>query len=172
MGADHRPTTGLVPCQQEGTYAADNGHVWYLVHLVRSVAGGGTPGPFLCGGDRFGPDAPGWSLRGGVSGPNVTQQPCAGCVRAWRANYRFIPDVTPGVGAAELRAAAAAPLTPTRKGSPTMQTTDTATTDDATPPDEGLRLIDLFTNQPFTPEERAAVQEVLHGADRPWEVSR
>lgn len=48
------------------------------IHLVRRV-GNGTPGPTLCGIDRFAPDAPGWSVGGGFSGD---YKPCADCADA------------------------------------------------------------------------------------------
>jgi hypothetical protein len=50
----------------------------YKVHLVRSTERG-TPGPTLCGIDRFHPDTAGWSVRGGVTGPNITHERCPGC---------------------------------------------------------------------------------------------
>jgi hypothetical protein len=62
----------------------------YIAHLVRATERG-TPGPMLCGIDRFGPDAPGWSLRGGVSGPNVTHPPCPGCVEVAARDYPGVP---------------------------------------------------------------------------------
>jgi hypothetical protein len=52
--------------------------------LVRSTRTG-TPGPSLCGIDRFAADAPGWSIGGGVSNPNA--QPCAGCTEVRSAAY-------------------------------------------------------------------------------------
>jgi hypothetical protein len=56
------------------------------VHLVRSVAGRGTPGPTLCGVDRFAPGV-GWSLGGGVDGPSITMQPCAGCLTTAHTDF-------------------------------------------------------------------------------------
>ena len=44
---------------------ADDG---FMVHLVRATKRG-TPGPVLCGIDRFAQDGPGWSVGGGISGP-------------------------------------------------------------------------------------------------------
>lgn len=66
----------------------------YQAHLVRGTRRG-TPGPTLCGIDRFAPDAPGWSVGGGISGPNITHQPCAACVAAARAQF-------PGLGSQEV----------------------------------------------------------------------
>lgn len=52
-------------------------------HLVRREVHG-TPGLTLCGLTRFdaygrSADLPGWSIGGGVSGPNIEQTPCAAC---------------------------------------------------------------------------------------------
>lgn len=46
-------------------------------HLVKIPTGG----PTLCGLTRFGKDAdlPGWSMGGGVSGPNIEQIRCPEC---------------------------------------------------------------------------------------------
>ncbi|QOP64954.1 hypothetical protein SEA_BRYNNIE_56 [Arthrobacter phage Brynnie] len=49
------------------------------IHLVRMVANGGTPGPTLCGLDRFAKDAPGWSVGGGITGAGIEVRPCPGC---------------------------------------------------------------------------------------------
>lgn len=62
----------------------------YMAHLVRSTKRG-TPGPTLCGIDRFAKDAPGWSVRGGISGPKITHTPCDGCVAKAAANYPDLP---------------------------------------------------------------------------------
>jgi hypothetical protein len=57
-----------------------------LIHLVRTSRTG-TPGPTLCGIDRFAPDAPGFSMGGGISGPDF---PLAGCERcAELAEHEF-----------------------------------------------------------------------------------
>lgn len=48
------------------------------IHLVRSTRTG-TPGPTLCGIDRFDKNAPGWSVGGGVNDPAETYEPCEGC---------------------------------------------------------------------------------------------
>lgn len=71
-----------------------------VIHLVRQMSNGGTPGPTLCGRERFGPDAPGWSVGGGISG---TWLGCPGCsvrrderlsVRGMHQNL-FVPPRTP-----------------------------------------------------------------------------
>ena len=65
----------------------------YQVHLVRSRKrehGGGTPGPTLCGIDRSGPNV-GWSVGGGVSGPDITHTPCPGCSQAARQLFPGLP---------------------------------------------------------------------------------
>jgi len=48
------------------------------IHLVRRTRRG-TPGPPLCGLDRFHPDSPGWSVGGGISGDYM---PCPECAAA------------------------------------------------------------------------------------------
>lgn len=65
----------------------------YLVHLIRGVAGGGTPGPTLCGIDRFADNAPGWSVGGGVYGPGMTHTACPGCVAAAKRDFPGLPVV-------------------------------------------------------------------------------
>ena len=80
---------------------ADDG---YAVHLVKKRAGGGgTPGPTLCGIDRFADDGPGWSVGGGISGPGITHAPCPGCATAAREQFPGLP-VTGTVGAGEMAA--------------------------------------------------------------------
>lgn len=71
-----------------------------LIHLVRGTDRG-TPGPTLCGIDRFAKDAPGWSVGGGVSGPGIDLAPCQGCADAARAGYAGLP-VVDGVGGREM----------------------------------------------------------------------
>jgi hypothetical protein len=51
------------------------------IHLIRSTKHG-TPGPTLCGIDRFANGAPGWSVGGGVTGPDVHPVACEGCQEA------------------------------------------------------------------------------------------
>jgi len=74
----------------------------YTVHLVRQAATG-TPGPTLCGIDRFADDSPGWSVGGGISGPGITHKPCPGCATAAREQFPGLP-VTGSVGAKEMAA--------------------------------------------------------------------
>lgn len=62
----------------------------YEAHLVRGTSRG-MPGPTLCGIDRFAKDAPGWSVGGGVSGPGITNEPCAGCVTVAAKDFRGLP---------------------------------------------------------------------------------
>lgn len=75
----------------------------WAVHLVRG-AERGTPGPTLCGIDRFAEDTPGWSLGGGLTGPEVVHRPCDGCVAVARGQFAGLP-VSGSVGAKEIRAA-------------------------------------------------------------------
>jgi hypothetical protein len=69
----------------------------YKVHLVRQTAHG-TPGPTLCGVDRFAPNGAGWSIGGGVSGPGVTHEPCEGCARVRKGRFATLP--VSGLGSA------------------------------------------------------------------------
>ena len=62
----------------------------HLVHLVRSTKRG-TPGPTLCGIDRFAPGSAGWSVGGGVTGPGFTHTPCGGCVEVARGDFPGLP---------------------------------------------------------------------------------
>lgn len=73
----------------------------YACHLVRSTPNG-TPGPTLCGLDRFAKAGAGWSLRGGVSGPGITHEPCPGCRDAARAEFPGLP--VSGLGGAKMAA--------------------------------------------------------------------
>lgn len=75
----------------------------YAVHLVRQKRGGGTPGPALCGIDRFAGDAPGWSVGGGLTGPGIIHKPCPGCAGAAREQFPGLP-VAGSVGAREMAA--------------------------------------------------------------------
>jgi hypothetical protein len=74
----------------------------YAVHLVRQAAAG-TPGPTLCGIDRFAEGSAGWSVGGGISGPGIVHKPCPGCAQAARARFPGLP-VTGSVGAQEMAA--------------------------------------------------------------------
>lgn len=87
-GHDHT-ITGLVTLQF-GPRDYDN----YRVHLVRSAACNGTPGPTLCGVDRFPDppsDGPGWFIGGGASGPDVPHTPCKDCADVARRDFRDLP---------------------------------------------------------------------------------
>lgn len=64
----------------------------YQVHLVRQTSRG-TPGPTLCGIDRFADPTPGWSVGGGISGPDITHTPCPGCAAAAREQFPGLPVV-------------------------------------------------------------------------------
>jgi len=75
----------------------------YAVHLVRQNAYGGTPGPTLCGIDRLAKDGPGWSVGGGISGPDIVHRPCPGCATAAREQFPGLP-VTGSIGAREIAA--------------------------------------------------------------------
>jgi hypothetical protein len=68
----------------------------FTAHLVRGTKTG-TPGPTLCGMDRFSKDMPGWSVAGGVSGPGITHTPCERCVAEARRTYPGLPVA--GLGA-------------------------------------------------------------------------
>lgn len=67
------------------------------VHLIRGLVRGGTPGPTLCGIDRFARDedgkrtGPGWSVGGGCIDPRVTYECCKGCAEAARRDYPGVP---------------------------------------------------------------------------------
>lgn len=61
-----------------------------MIHLVRSTSRG-TPGPTLCGRDRFAKDSPGWSVGGGVTGPDLTLTPCSGCADKARESFPGLP---------------------------------------------------------------------------------
>lgn len=61
-----------------------------LVHLVRGTRHG-TPGKLLCGIDQHAKDGPGFSVGGGVSGPDINQVPCPGCVKAAKREFPDLP---------------------------------------------------------------------------------
>lgn len=84
--------TGLVTLQFAwgGLIGAKPAESPSLIHLVRS-ARRGSPGPTLCGIDRFGGDVPGWSLGGGVTGPGYEHVPCPGCAAAARKQFPGLP---------------------------------------------------------------------------------
>jgi hypothetical protein len=58
------------------------------VHLVRAAAAS-TPGPTLCGVDRFDLATPGWSVGGGFS---TVDEPCPTCAEVAR-RMRFTADL-------------------------------------------------------------------------------
>lgn len=60
-----------------------------LIHLVEHYYSGA--GPALCGIDRHAKDSPGWSLGGGLSGPNIPQIPCEGCVAVAKEKFADLP---------------------------------------------------------------------------------
>lgn len=60
-------------------------------HLVRMNARGGTPGPTLCGIDRFAPNCSGWSVGGGITGPCVVHKPCSGCAEVRSSQFPNLP---------------------------------------------------------------------------------
>jgi len=100
MAETSMEVTGLITLQFAwggliGAVPADG-----LIHLVRSTRRG-TPGPTLCDIDRFGPDAPGWSVGGGVTGLGITLTPCPGCAGTAREAYPGLP-VGGSVGAREM----------------------------------------------------------------------
>lgn len=61
----------------------------YDVCLIRAVRDGGSPGPTLCGRDRFDRSQPGWSVRGGIGG--LDPRACAECVAQREGDYRDLP---------------------------------------------------------------------------------
>ncbi|QGJ88944.1 hypothetical protein PBI_TEAMOCIL_93 [Microbacterium phage Teamocil] len=67
----------------------DSEPVGHDIHLIRMARNAGTPGPTLCGIDRFAPDAPGWGVGGGVSDPEA--RACAGCVEVATTEYPGLP---------------------------------------------------------------------------------
>ncbi|HEY2763429.1 MAG TPA: hypothetical protein VGJ13_05365 [Pseudonocardiaceae bacterium] len=70
---------GLVDCKPVGN-----------VHLVRGKAHG-TPGPLLCGINHHAEDSTGFSVGGGVTGPNVKHIPCEDCAAVAREQYLGLP---------------------------------------------------------------------------------
>lgn len=79
---ERHPTVGYVTLQFHVGGLFDSEPVDDMIHLVRSAGRHGTPGPTLCGIDRFAPGTPGWSVGGGVTGPDRTHRPCPECVEA------------------------------------------------------------------------------------------
>lgn len=74
----------------------------FRVHLVRTTSRG-TPGPTLCGIDRFHPKSAGWSVGGGVSGPDIQHEPCDGCVDVATDDFPGLP-IRGSVGGAQMAA--------------------------------------------------------------------
>lgn len=72
------PVTGYRTLQFHVGGLFDSRVVERRIHLVRRTRRG-TPGPTLCGLDRFRPDSPGWSVGGGISGDYM---PCPECAAA------------------------------------------------------------------------------------------
>lgn len=73
------------------TRGGPNGGVGEFVHLVRKVVDGGTPGPTLCGLDRFAKTSPGWSVGGGISGAGIELAPCQACETVAWNDYTAAP---------------------------------------------------------------------------------
>ncbi|MDQ0376569.1 hypothetical protein [Amycolatopsis thermophila] len=86
MTTAEQPITHLTTLQFAWGGLFDATPVDDLVHLVRGTERG-TPGPTLCGIDRFAPDAPGWSVGGGVTGPGMVHTPCSSCVETARRDF-------------------------------------------------------------------------------------
>ncbi|MFJ4168363.1 hypothetical protein ACIPY3_02520 [Paenarthrobacter sp. NPDC089714] len=60
------------------------------IHLVR-MTDSGTPGPTICGIDRFDKNGPGWSVGGGISGPGIEAMACPGCEAVAQRDYSAAP---------------------------------------------------------------------------------
>lgn len=71
----------------------------WRVHLVRTTSRG-TPGGTLCGIDRTDPDGPGWSVGGGMQGPDIEHKPCPGCAVVARDEFPELP--IHGLGARQM----------------------------------------------------------------------
>ena len=69
---------GYQACQFSWGGLLDGLPAEHAIHLVRRTKNG-TPGPTLCGIDRFAKDGPGWSMGGGFIDPEATA--CEGCDR-------------------------------------------------------------------------------------------
>jgi hypothetical protein len=101
------PVVGLVTLQFLNGGLFDSKPVDdYAVHLITATTRG-TPGPTLCGLDRFHPQSAGWSVGGGISGPGIVHKPCPGCAEAAREQFPGLP-VT-GLGAKEMGEAIGVP---------------------------------------------------------------
>ena len=86
-------TIGLVTLQfgMTGLVVFDHTPVMDDIHLLTVKTGGGTPGPTLCGIDRFGKDAPGWSVGGGMRDDRQLPRACPDCVARAQADYAHVP---------------------------------------------------------------------------------
>lgn len=89
MGTDELPITALSTLQWCWGGLFDGVPVMDIC-LVRSTDRG-TPGPTLCGKDRFAKDAPGWSVGGGISGPGIVNERCAACEAVRLAEFPTLP---------------------------------------------------------------------------------
>ncbi len=87
LEAAHPQPGGPIPKAPTGyqTCNVHDGHQTLLAEgatrQVNHLVAVPTSGPTLCGLTRFGPNAdlPGWSMGGGVYGPDVTQIECVEC---------------------------------------------------------------------------------------------
>ena len=105
--AGTRPIVGLVTLQFiDGGLFNGKPVDDYTVHLI-TATDRGTPGPTLCGIDRFHEDNAGWSVGGGIGGPGITHKPCPGCADRARAAFPGL-EVT-GLGAREMAEALGVP---------------------------------------------------------------
>ncbi len=104
---DRHPVVGLVTLQFIDGGLFDGKPVDdYTVHLI-TATGRGTPGPTLCGIDRFQEGSAGWSAGGGISGTGITHKPCPGCADEARDGFSGL-EVT-GLGAQEMAGVLGAP---------------------------------------------------------------
>ena len=102
-----RPIAGLVTLQFISGGLFDGEPVDdYTVHLI-TATDRGTPGPTLCGIDRFREDSAGWSVGGGISGPGIAHKPCRACADKARDGFPGL-EVT-GLGAQEMAGVLGAP---------------------------------------------------------------
>jgi hypothetical protein len=102
-GCPYDPTVrALMTLQFSSGGMFDAVPVDYLIHLVRH-SNMGTPGPTLCGIDRFAKGSAGWSRGGGVTGPTIVLAPCDGCAAAARADFPGLP-VSGSVGGKQMAA--------------------------------------------------------------------
>lgn len=87
-GLDRMDVVALVTLQFSDDYNT--------IHLVRQ-ARHGTPGPTLCGIDRFPrdslgrPTGPGWSVGGGCTGGPIRHVPCPGCAETAQQLFPGLP---------------------------------------------------------------------------------